>query len=81
MRTLVFFKGIDVLVGIITGAICSVVAAVVETVMAALRVFPLGHIGAGFGDKLALVALIGAVFGALVAVALGTFVQPREEAR
>ncbi|HXP92157.1 MAG TPA: hypothetical protein VN905_01685 [Candidatus Binatia bacterium] len=76
----VFLKGIDVLVGVITGAICSVLVAVIETVMAALRVFPVAHVGQAFGDKLAIVALAGALFGGLVALPLGVIVKQREKA-
>lgn len=75
----VFLKGIDVIVGVITGAICSVLVAVIEMVMAALRVFPVAHVGQAFGDKLAIVALAGALFGGLVAFALGVIVQPRKK--
>lgn len=79
-KSVVFLKGIDVLVGVITGATCSVLVAVIETVMAALRVFPVAHIGQAFGDKLALIALAGALFGGLVALALGVIIKPREKA-
>lgn len=75
----VFLKGIDVLVGVITGAICSVLVAVIEMVMAALRVLPVAHVGQAFGGQLAIVALAGALFGGLVALALGIIVQPREK--
>jgi hypothetical protein len=77
---MLFLKGIDVLVGVITGAICSVLVAVIETVMAALRVFPVAHIGQAFGDKLAIVALAGALFGGLVALPLGVIIKQHEKA-
>lgn len=76
----VFVKGLDILVGVITGAICSVLVVVIETVMAALRVFPVAHVGQAFGDKLAIVALAGALFGGLVALPLGVIVKQRGKA-
>jgi hypothetical protein len=78
-KNTVFLKGIDVLVGVITGAICSVLVAVIETVMAALRVFPVAHVGQAFGGKLAIIALAGALFGGLVAFGLVVIVKPREK--
>ncbi|HXF35152.1 MAG TPA: hypothetical protein VN603_11330 [Candidatus Acidoferrales bacterium] len=79
-KNTVFVKGLDVLVGVITGAICSVLVVVIETVMAALRVFPVAHVGQAFGDKLAIVALAGALFGGLVALPLGVIVKQRGKA-
>jgi hypothetical protein len=79
-KNTVFVKGIDVLVGVITGAICSVLVAVIETVMAALRVFPVAHVGLAFGDKLALIALAGALFGGLVTLPLAVVVNAHEKA-
>jgi hypothetical protein len=75
----VLFKGIDVLVGVITGAICSVVAAVIEAVMAALRVFPVAHLGSAIGGKLAVIGVAGAIFGGLVALVPGVIVKAREK--
>lgn len=79
-KNTVFVKGLDVLVGVITGAICSVLVVVIETVMAALRVFPVAHVGQAFGGKLAIVALAGALFGGLVALPLGVIVKQRGKA-
>jgi hypothetical protein len=79
-KNTVFVKGLDILVGVITGAICSVLVVVIETVMAALRVFPVAHVGQAFGDKLAIVALAGALFGGLVALPLGVIVKQRGKA-
>jgi len=79
-KNTVFVKGLDVLVGVITGAICSVLVVVIETAMAALRVFPVAHVGQAFGDKLAIVALAGALFGGLVALPLGVIVKQRGKA-
>ena len=78
-KTTVFLKGLDVVVGVITGAVCSVLVAVIETVMAALRVFPVAHVGQAFGDKLAIIALAGALFGGLVALPLGVIVKAHEK--
>lgn len=56
----------DVLVGIIAGAICSVIAAMIEGGIISLRFFSLGHIGGGVGGALLWIALFGAIVGGLV---------------
>lgn len=71
----------DIVVGVITGAVCSVLAAFIEGFIATVRVFSFGRIGGGFGGQLVTIALVGAVLGGLVGVFLGVLVKPREMSR
>ena len=68
----------DVLVGVIAGAVCSVLAAGFEAVIVTLRFFSVGHLGGGIGSKFLIIAILGAIVGGLVGVVVGAFVKPRE---
>ena len=68
----------DVLVGIVAGAVCSVVAAAFETVVLTARFFSLGHIGGGLGSKLVIIALVGAVGGGVVGFLVGALFKQRD---
>ena len=61
----------DVLVGIIAGAVCSVIAALFEASILTLRFFSLGRVGGGVGSKLLLIAIVGAIVGGIVASRVG----------
>jgi hypothetical protein len=61
----------DVLVGIIAGAVCSVLAAAFEAGILALRFISIGRVGGGLGSGLFWIALIGAVIGGLVGLLVG----------
>lgn len=63
----------DVLVGIVAGAVCSVIAAAFEASILSLRFFSLGKVGVGLGSKLLLIALVGAITGGIVGFLVGTF--------
>ena len=73
-----FWRVNDVLVGVVTGAICSVAAAVIEGTIAAARVFSFGHFGGGWLPKLLFIALLGALVGGLLGVVMTTFAKPRQ---
>jgi hypothetical protein len=68
----------DVLVGVVAGAVCSVVAAAFETLVLTARFFSLGHIGGGLGSKLVLIALVGAVVGGIVGFLTGALFKQRD---
>jgi hypothetical protein len=68
----------DVLVGVIAGAVCSVLAAGFEAFIVTLRFFSVGHLGGGIGSKLLIIAILGAVVGGVVGFIVGAFVKPRE---
>ena len=53
----------DIIVGVITGAVCSVLAAVIEGFIATIRIFSFGRIGGAFGAELLGIGVIGAVLG------------------
>jgi hypothetical protein len=74
----VYLRLTDVLIGVIAGAICSVLAAGFEAFIVTLRFFSVGHLGGGIGSKFLLIAVLGAVVGGLVGFAVGAFVKPRE---
>jgi hypothetical protein len=71
----------DVLVGIVAGAVCSVVAALFEASVLTLRFFTLGRVGGGLGSKLLLIALVGALVGGLVGFLVGALFKQREPTR
>ncbi len=71
----------DVLVGIVAGAVCSVLAAGFEAFIVTLRFFSVGHLGGGFGSKFLLIGLMGAVVGGLVGFIVGALVKQREPVR
>jgi len=74
----VFLRVSDVLVGIIAGAICSVLAAAFEAGILALRFFSIGHVGGRFGSGFLIIALLGALVGGIVGIVVGAIVKPRE---
>ena len=71
----------DIVVGVITGAVCSVLAALIEGFIATVRVFSFGRIGAGIVSELLTIALVGALLGGLVGVLFGALVKSREMSR
>ncbi|HEV3086660.1 MAG TPA: hypothetical protein VGX96_05490 [Candidatus Elarobacter sp.] len=70
----------DVLVGIIAGAVCSVIAAAFEASVLTLRFFDIGHVGVGVDRTLLLIALVGAVAGGIVGFLVGAFYKKRDPA-
>ncbi len=71
----------DVLVGIIAGAVCSVIAALFEASILTLRFFSLGRIGGGVGSKLLFIAIMGAVVGGIVGFLVGALFKQRDPHR
>ena len=71
----------DILVGVITGAVCSVLAAVIEGFIATVRIFSFGRIGGAFGADLVGIGVIGAILGGMVGIFLGALVKSREMSR
>ena len=68
----------DVLVGIVAGALCSVIAAAFEASVLTLRFFSLGRIGGGLGSKLLIIAVVGAVVGGIVGFLVGALFKQRD---
>lgn len=68
----------DVLVGIIAGAVCSVIAALFEASILTLRFFSLGRVGGGVGSKLLLIAIVGAIVGGIVGFLVGALFKQRD---
>jgi lipopolysaccharide export LptBFGC system permease protein LptF len=68
----------DVLVGVVAGAVCSVLAAGFEAFIVTFRFISVGHVGGGLGSKVALIAFLGAIVGGIVGLAVGAIVKPRE---
>jgi len=62
----------DVVVGVIAGAVCAVLAAAFEAGILAFRFFSIGHLGDHFGSGIVVLALAGAMIGGIV----GASVQP-----
>ncbi len=73
-----FLRVSDVLVGVIAGSVCSVLAAGFEAFIVTLRFFSVGHLGGGIGSKFLIIAILGAVVGGVVGFVVGAFVKPRE---
>jgi len=73
----VYLRVSDVLVGVIAGAVCSVLAAAFEAFIVTLRFFSVGHLGGGIGSKFLIIAVLGAVVGGLVGLGVGAVVKPR----
>jgi hypothetical protein len=71
----------DVLVGIIAGAVCSVIAALFEASILTLRFFSLGRVGGGVGSKLLLIAIVGAIVGGIVGFLVGALFKQRDPHR
>jgi hypothetical protein len=74
----VLLRRSDVLVGIVAGAVCSVIAAAFEAFVLTLRFFSLGRIGGGLGSKLVLIAVVGAVVGGIVGFLVGALFKQRD---
>ena len=70
----------DVIVGIITGAICSVFAAGFEGFVMSIRIFSFGHIGGSIGSQFFVVLLLGATAGAIIGWLVSSVVKPRGSA-
>ncbi len=70
----------DVLVGIIAGAVCSVLAAAFEASILTLRFFSLGRVGGGLGSKLLFIAIMGAIVGGIVGFLVGALFKQRDPA-
>ena len=70
----------DVLVGIVAGAVCSTVAAAFEGSILMFRFFSLDRVGGGFGSKLLLIALVGAIAGGIVGFLVGALFKQRDPA-
>jgi hypothetical protein len=71
----------DVLVGIVAGAVCSVIAAAFEASVLTFRFFSLDHVGGGLGSKLLIIALVGAIAGGVVGFLVGAFFKRDPAAR
>lgn len=71
----------DVVVGIIAGAVCSVLAAAFEAGILFARVFTIGRVGGGFGSGFIWIACSGALVGGLVGLVVGSFFNRRETPR
>ncbi|WP_317996081.1 hypothetical protein [Vulcanimicrobium alpinum] len=71
----------DVLVGIVAGAVCSVIAAAFETVVLTSRFFSLDHVGEGLESKLLLIAVVGAIAGGVVGFLVGALFKQRDAVR
>jgi membrane protein YqaA with SNARE-associated domain len=78
---LVLLRASDVLVGIIAGAVCSVIAALFEASILTLRFFSLGRVGGGVGSKLLLIAIVGAIVGGIVGYLVGALFKARDPHR
>jgi Mg/Co/Ni transporter MgtE len=70
----------DVLVGIIAGAVCSVIAAAFEASVLSFRFFSLEHVGGGVGSRLLFIALAGAIAGGIVGFLVGALFKQRDPA-
>ncbi len=70
----------DVLVGIIAGAVCSVIAAAFETVVLTARFFTL-DVGGGLASRLFVIALAGALAGGVVGFLVGALFKRDTSAR
>jgi len=68
----------DVLVGLVAGAVCSVIAAVFETAVLTARFFSLDHVGGGLGSKLVMIAIVGAIAGGCVGFLVGALFKQRD---
>jgi hypothetical protein len=68
----------DVVVGVIAGAVCAVLAAAFEAGILAFRFFTIAHVGDHFGSGLLLLLLFGAAIGGLVGACVHPLVGRRE---
>ncbi len=71
----------DVLVGIVAGAVCSVIAAAFEASVLTIRFFSVGRVGGGLGSKLLLIAIVGAIVGGIVGFLVGALFKQRGPAQ
>lgn len=76
---MVLLRFSDVVVGIIAGAVCSVLAAAFEAGILFARVFTIGRVGGGFGSGVVFIALTGALVGGVVGLLVGAFFNRREQ--
>jgi hypothetical protein len=74
-------KANDVIVGVVTGAVVAIVAALMEFWLVAVRFMSLGQHGGGFGSGLGVIIIVGAVAGGLVGLLLSGLIKPRSPAR
>jgi hypothetical protein len=68
----------DVVVGVIAGGVCAVVAAAFEAGIVALRFFSIGHLGSHFGTTVVILALAGATIGGIVGLSIRPLFAPRD---
>jgi hypothetical protein len=80
-RVAMWLRANDVLVGVITGAVSAVVAALFELFFVAERFLSVGRHGGAFGSKLLVVAIVGAIVGGVVGFFVGAVIKPRPQAR
>ncbi|MGP6189307.1 MAG: hypothetical protein ACLPSH_04370 [Vulcanimicrobiaceae bacterium] len=78
--SLMWWRANDVLVGVITGVVSAVVAALFELFIVAQRFLSLGQSG-GFGSKILVVAIVGAIVGGIVGFFVGAVIKPRSQTR
>ncbi|MBC5823678.1 MAG: hypothetical protein GIW99_10395 [Candidatus Eremiobacteraeota bacterium] len=67
----------DIVVGIVTGLISSVVAASIEAGYAYARIVSLGHAGGTLGSKLPIIAIVGAIVGGIIGLGMSSILKPR----
>jgi hypothetical protein len=72
-----WWRANDVFVGVITGAFAAIIASALELFFVAEGVLSLGHAGGGFGSKILVIGLTGALVGGIVGFFLGALVKPR----
>jgi hypothetical protein len=70
----------DVLVGIVAGSVCSVVAAAFEGSILIFRIFDIDRVSGGLGSKLLPIALVGAIVGGIVGYLVGALFEHRDPA-
>jgi hypothetical protein len=77
-RIVVLLRFSDVVVGIVAGAVCSVLAAAFEAGILFARVFSIGRVGGGFGSGVVFIALSGALVGGIVGLLVGALFNRRD---
>ncbi len=68
----------DVVVGVIAGAVCAVLAVAFEAGILAFRFFTIGHLGDHFGSGPVLLVLAGAAIGGVVGASVHPLFGLRE---
>ena len=68
----------DVVVGVIAGAVCAVLAAAFEAGIVAFRFFTIGHLGNHLESGVAVLALAGAALGGVVGGSVSALFSRRE---